>query len=523
MIFRLLIVDDEAPVRKGISRFINWEAIDCAIEDTASDGLEAIEKLRELSIDIVITDIRMPEADGLDLAQYISRKYPDIQVIILTGYADFTYAQTAIQYNVSDFLLKPISKEQVIKAVQNAQKKIIAARQTRRLEQTDLTFLKDQLLQELTDHPEDERLLQKLGEYGISLDCYYVAAFQIMSEDGEITALKELITAQHTEGCCRYNNLILCIFRPEPQNPDNSKYPADRCCEIMEMAKSMYGMEVSVGISGLHRVRNEYALAIPEAIHALACNFYTAGGITCHSDATPSPGEAALTAEEALALNELETAMINRDFDTVAAVVNSVFVRMKSRFAKSADVKHMCAMIYYVGFRVLMKKGKDNAAKPSASQTGELDGRVIRKIESSGDIFELEVIVKDFLEYIKKNMASTQAYSKIVQQAMAYIASHLPESLSLDQIAGEIPINPSYLSRTFKRETGHALTEYINVTRVERAKELLADGANLNYQVAEQVGFRDPAYFSSIFKKYSGMSPNEYRNRILKRGRAERE
>lgn len=525
MIFHLLIVDDEAPVRKGISRFINWEAIDCAIEDTASDGLEAIEKLRELSIDIVITDIRMPEADGLYLSQYISRQYPDIQVIILTGYADFTYAQTAIQYNVSDFLLKPISKEQVIKAVQNAQKKIIAARQTKRMEQTDLAFLKDQLLQELTDHPEDDQLLKRLEEYGISLDCYYVAAFQIMADDGEIKTLKELITSQHTEGCCRYNNLILCIFRPESQNLDKSGYPVDRCCEIIAMAKSMYGIEVWVGISGLHRGSNEYALAIPEAVHALACNFYTAGGVTCHSDATPSPGEAALTAEEALALNELETAMINRDFDTAASVVNSVFVHMKSRFAKSADVKHMCAMIYYVGFRVLMKKEKDRAAQAPAFQTGDgvLDGRVIRNIESSGDIFELQVIVKDFLEYVKKNMDGAEAYSKIVQQAIAYIASHLSEPLSLDQIAGEIPINPSYLSRTFKRETGHALTEYINVTRVERAKELLADGANLNYQVAEQVGFRDPAYFSSIFKKYSGMSPNEYRNRILKRGRAERE
>lgn len=515
MIFRLLIVDDEAPVRKGLSRFINWEAINCTIEDTASDGLEAIEKLKGLDIDIVITDIRMPEADGLCLARYVSEHYPDIKVIILTGFADFNYAQTAIQYDVSDFLLKPISKEQVMKAVQNAQKKIVAARQARRMEQTDLAFLKDQLLQELTDHPEDEGLLGRLEEYGIMAGRYYVAAFQLLAPGGEITALKEMIAAQQTEGCCRYNNLVIGIYGAEAVDCAADSL-VSQCREIREMASSMYGMEVSVGISGLHQGGGQYALAIPEAINALACNFYSAGGITCHSDATPSPSEGALTAEEALALNELEAAIINWDFEAAKAVVNSVFVRMKSRFAKSADVKNMCTMIYYVGFRVLVKKGK--GAHQTASGVDMMDGRVIKEIERSGDIFELESIIRDFLDYIRRDMQSREAYSKIVQQAMAYIGNHLSEPLALDQIAGEIPINPSYLSRTFKKEKGQSLTEYINQARVERAKELLADGANLNYEVAEQVGFHDPAYFSSVFKKYMGMSPNEYRNQVLKAG-----
>lgn len=515
MIFHLLIVDDEAPIRKGISQFINWEAINCTIEDTACDGLEAIEKLKELPVDIIITDIRMPEADGLYLARYVSAQYPDIKVIILTGYADFTYAQTAIQYNVSDFLLKPISKEQVIAAVQNAQKKIIAARQQRHMEQSNLTFLKDQLLQELTGHSQDEDLLDRLRSYGVSLDHFQVAAFQILPPGGEIPTLRELVAAQPWEGCCRYNNLVLGIYRAEKNSPgiqpDSSLFHdasmlMRRCRDIQEIARSMYGMELSVGISGAHKSGREYAEAVSEAIHALTRNFYSADSIACYSKDLPSQSGTALTAEEALALNELETAIISRDFHIATAVVRSAFIRMKSRFAKSADVKNMCTMIYYVGFRALVKKGKADESNA-----------MIQRIGASTDIFELESIIIEFLEYLENVLVKEESYSKIVKQAMAYIDSHLTLSLSLDQIAGEIPINPSYLSRTFKKETGQALTEYINQARVEKAKELLSDGSSLSYEAAEQAGFHDPAYFSSIFKKYTGMSPKEYKNRVLGR------
>lgn len=503
MIFHLLIVDDEAPVRKGISRFINWEAIDCAIDATACDGLEAMDRLKEYPIDIVITDIRMPGADGLKLAQYISSAYPDIKVIILTGYADFTYAQTAIQYGVSDFLLKPISKEQVIAAVQNAQKKIIASRQRCHMEQADLAFLKDQLLLELTDHPTDENLWSRLDEYHVDLAHYCVAAFQILPPGGDIGSVKELAAGQWRESVCyRYNNLILSVL---PAEEETDCVPAARltqCQDILDMAKSMYDLELSIGLSRPHRGCGEYAAAVSESINALTRNFYSASSIACHDENQPSLSSYTLTAEEALSLNDLETAIISRDFPRAASVVTSIFIRLKSSFAKSADVKNICAMIYYVGFRALVKKGKD------AAETGVMD-----KIKCSADIFELEEIIRGFLDYLSRELEEEEHYSKIVRQAMAYIDSHLPDPLSLDLIAGVIPANPSYLSRTFKKETGQGLSEYINLARIEKAKELLSARSSLSYEVALQTGFNDPAYFSSIFKKYTGMSPSEYKNR----------
>lgn len=501
MIFHLLIVDDEAPIRKGISRFINWDAIDCTIEDTACDGLEAMEKLKNLPIDIVITDIRMPEADGLELARHISEHYPDIKVIILTGYADFTYAQTAIQYNVSDFLLKPISKEQVVTAVQNAQKKIIAGKQRSHAGHVDLSFLKDQLLQELTDRPQDPVLLDRAQEYHIDLTHYCLAAFQMLPPAGDTAALKELVSGQITGGgCYRYNNLILAIV-PTPDH--TGAVPAgilSSCQELVQIARSMLGIELSVGISLVHHGSGGYGAAVSESIHALTQNFYSPSGIACYDDSLSAQSSYSLTAQEALALNELETALFGRDFLSAMAVINSVFIRMKSGFAKSADAKNMCIMIYYTGLRALAKRG---ITPPEDS--------IADRISHSADIFGLESIIREFLGSLQKELDEDGSQSKIVRQAVAYIDSHLPDTLSLDIIAGAIPANPSYLSRTFKKETGQALTEYINLARVEKAKELLSAGGSLTYEVAEQTGFHDPAYFSAIFKKYTGLSPKEYR------------
>lgn len=505
MIFHLLIVDDEAPIRKGISRFINWDAIDCTIEDTACDGLEAMEKLKELPVDIVITDIRMPEADGLELARHISEHYPGIKVIILTGYADFTYAQTAIQYNVSDFLLKPISKEQVIAAVRNAQKKIITEQQRSHLGQGDPTFLKDQLLLELTDRPQDPVLLNRTQEYHIHLEHYCLAAFQMLPPAGDIGVLKELIGAQMGDGCCyRYNNLILAIF-PVPDGADTVPDHTRTCCqELVQITRSMVGIELSVGISAVHHGSSHYGTAVSEAIHALAQNFYSPSGIACHDDSLSAQSSYSLTAREALALNELETAILGRDFSSATAVINSVFIRMKSGFAKSADARNMCIMMYYTGLRALAKRGK---TPPEDSITD--------RINHSTDIFGLESIIREFLGYLQKELDEDGNLSKIVRQAVSYIDQHLSDTLSLDVIAGAIPANPSYLSRTFKKETGQALTEYISLARIEKAKELLADNDILTYEVAERVGFHDPAYFSAIFKKHTGVSPKEYRAGVL--------
>lgn len=162
MTFKLLIVDDESTMRKGIAEYMNWNLIDCEVAGTASDGLEAIAFLGKHDVDIIITDIRMPEADGLAVAKYVFENCPEKKVILLTGYADFEYAKTAIQYKVSAFILKPTNKKELFEAVQAAQNQLLTSKHTDSITREKTAFLKEQFLLEMTDHPYQPQFAEKL-------------------------------------------------------------------------------------------------------------------------------------------------------------------------------------------------------------------------------------------------------------------------------------------------------------------------------------------------------------------------
>lgn len=500
MIFHLLIVDDEATMRKGLSSSINWGAIDCVISDTASDGADAIEKIKSQPVDIVITDIKMPEMDGLDLAKYIYENYPRIAVILLTGYAEFEYAQTAIRYNVSQFLVKPTSKDEVISAVKKAQQEIIVSKEQDSIAKNEFAFLKDQFLQELTDAPVTSETNDLLCKFRLPLDVYHVAAFQLSGKSHEISQLKEMIIQQKVNSYCfRYDNLILSIYFQDTLDPI-----IDNCNEIIQILKGLYSTSITVGISGVHHGVEEFQSATSEAIRTLSLNFYSTSSIAVF-DGQNIQAEHTLSADTTLSLFELETAILKRDFTTVSSITNALFMKLRSNFVDSANAKNICSQIYYLAFRVLVKY-----------QLLLPPDDFMAMINQSSDIFQLEHVVNQLLSFVQNTLTDAEhKYSHYIQDAISYIQSHLSEPLSLEDIAKHVHVNESYLSRTFKKECGYSVTNYITTLRMEKAKELLAENHILTYEVSFQVGISDPSYFSLLFKKHTGLSPKEYRNQFI--------
>lgn len=499
MIFHLLIVDDEAATRKGLSCFIDWESIDCTVTATACDGADAIRKIESSPVDIVITDIKMPEIDGLGLARYIYENHPQIAVILLTGYAEFEYARTAIRYNVSSFLLKPTPKNEIIDAVKQAQQKIIISKRQDSIAKNELAFLKDQFLQDLTCGYAGEDTQKRLEQFKISLDNYYIAAFRLDESPAEIHQLKELIIHQKTNSYCfRYNNLILSVYF------ENDPAPViENCQEIIRIPGQLYSMKVSVGISRLHHGAEEFSAAAYEAIHTLSLAFYSASSVSVFDRQNDQP-EYILSAEDTLSLYELENAIRRRDFSSAASITNALFLKLKSNLVNEADAKNICSHIYFLTFRVLAKYGLTLPRED-----------FLTMISRSGDIFQLEDIVGQLLAFTKKELtASRRKYSQSVQDAITYIQEHLAENLTLEEIARFAHMNSSYLSRIFKKECGCSLTEHITAARMEKAKEFLADTNLLTYEIAERIGINDSSYFSLLFRKYSGLTPTEYRNRF---------
>ncbi len=504
MIFKLLVVDDEATMRKGIANFMNWSSIDCQIAGTASDGLEAIDFLQKHDVDIVITDIKMPEADGLEVARFVYENNLNCKVILLTGYADFTYAQTAIRYNVSSFILKPTNKKSLFEAVQEAQKELIESKRNSSIAKEEIAFLKDQLLQELTDQPPTPELRERLVHFHLSLTHYYMAAFQMVPVNEDISVLKKIIISEKKNAYCyRYNNLILVIYFSEKEEMEVPLEILKNCREIIDIADSISSYHAAVGISHQHHGPDEFICAVSEAISALTKNFYSAENIAVFSGL--SNGESCdLSAESSMDLFQFENSLNNREFSQAQALLSNIFMKFKSNLVNSQDTKNICSQIYYICSRVLLK-----------NQCPTLSGTFLSGIHDSSDIFSLEKQVMKLMEHTKEQLlGSSRVQNKLVESAVHYICGHLSESLSLESIAEQLHISPSHLSRTFKKICNESLTEYINKMRINEAKKLLANSDILTYEIAELVGYHDATYFSSIFKKYTSVSPTDYRQKL---------
>ena len=484
MIFKLLVVDDEVTMRKGISNYMNWASIDCQVVGSASDGVEAMEFLKSQPVDIVITDIKMPAADGLEVARFVHENYPRTKVIILTGYADFEYAQTAIKYHVTSFILKPTNKKELFAAVQEAQKQLIVSQQQENIAKEGVFFLKDQLMQELTDHLCTEELKEKLLSLGLHMDCYYVAAFKPSSDEPDLSALNVYFQNQ-----------------PSASVPE---YILENCREISGIVKAFSSSEILTGISALHQSPEAFQTAVSEAIQALTHNFYSEQNISVFHTAGPEePAE--LSVENSLDLYQIESSLNNWDFQEAASVSSHIFSKFKTSFTNSQDAKNICSQIYYICCRVMVKKELD-----------PVPILYLEKLLGSRDIFALENTVTEIMEYTRENSMSAHAVPNyIIENTIRYISQNLAGNLSLDVIAQELHISPSHLSRTFKKATSGSLTEYINKERISKAKELLQNTNLLTYEIAEAVGYKDATYFSSIFRKYEGISPSEYKAKFF--------
>ena len=209
--------------------------------------------------------------------------------------------------------------------------------------------------------------------------------------------------------------------------------------------------------------------------------------------------------ENSLDLYQIESSLNNWDFQEAASVSSHIFSKFKTSFTNSQDAKNICSQIYYICCRVMVKKELD-----------PVPILYLEKLLGSRDIFALENTVTEIMEYTRENSMSAHAVPNyIIENTIRYISQNLRGNLSLDVIAQELHISPSHLSRTFKKATSGSLTEYINKERISKAKELLQNTNLLTYEIAEAVGYKDATYFSSIFRKYEGISPSEYKAKFF--------
>ncbi len=498
---RLLLVDDEAVIRQGLRQAVCWADYGIEVVGEARSGAEALQKARALWPDIVITDVRMSEGDGLSLAKRLPEILPDVRMIMLSGYSDMQYMMEAIKYGVRDYLLKPAGSSEILASVIKLRDEILVEKekhqQNSRIEHLiseSMDTLKALFFEDLlAGRLDGARALERARTLGVDLSgpkYGLIMAVPGAGRDWEMlqllsNQLEEFRPALHTRSSGAIAAILNVERVPEAQRLDAL---AGRLNGLVDpMAKLSAGACESLPELG----------ALREALEAMQARSIWFPAARC-LQARASEAFASVPESELLPLER--------------AIVQGVRSGNATAFSEGVDSL----------FRLLER------VKPARAQFQEILLGVARSIqvfsEDSGLYGVLEALfaspytVDRVKAAILESMNGVYSqYGPQIRNALTYMSEHFDSDLSLSDVAQVLYISPSYLTRLLKNATGRGFNDWLHLIRINKAKKLLEQSGLHHYEIAERVGYRSYKIFSEYFLKLAGMSARSYRESVMNR------
>lgn len=492
---RLLIVDDEYLVRDLLKYCIDWQEIGYRIVGEAETADEALELIDKLQPDVVLTDIRMPGTDGLDLSVRVKETYPDMKVLILSGHGEFQYAKKAIEAGVDNYLLKPINDEELIQVFGELRNKIREENEERKKRSRSIQAERDVLLFRLLfDQLNVNEMTYLEKEWFPHPGPCRVSVIEADRSIGE-DKLREVVSHWRASAARKpgtaviqdANRRIVIVSDGEKTN-------------MMEAFQSQPAKErTTMGMGNRKTRMAELGDSYREALIALRYAIVTGPG-----KVIPYSERKSMTNTDSnrkVSAGELEAAIKNGRKAEVLELLEAAL--------KTIDLDREDALL-----ALQMEAAKWDMRIRDTFEAGA--------IEHPSPIMELRTL-REILDYLKQSVDDSfrgsatgeNGSSQTVREVRRFLENHFADTeLSLTQVAEAFYLNPSYLSRVFKEESGFSFVEYLTKVRMDRALQLLRHTDKRVYEIAAEVGFKDPHYFSLTFKKINGLTPNEYRKKI---------
>ncbi|MDQ6422448.1 response regulator [Paenibacillus sp. LHD-117] len=535
--YKLLIVDDEVLVRDAIKHQMNWEEHGFRCVGDCEDGVEALEFVTRDMPDVVLTDIGMPFMDGLELTRRLADQYPEVRVIILTGYDDFDYAQQAIKLQAVDYILKPVTAAELGNVLRKLEGELDLARRQKQdyehLKQQlteNMPLLRDRFLERMmTSRLSKRQRLEGWDYYGLRWEGPYLIELAIdvdefVWSDSASTTDQQLIRF----AVCNVAQEIMgklagsAVFRDREDrvlallsgsDPDALEEEALQAAErIHEAVTAILPVKASIGIGQRAEWDGDIPFAHQSALSALDYRFVIGSNTIIRlSDMAQRnrPEALAVVAWE----NELITKLKTGTPEELERWVDHLFAAIREQLLPA----ELCQMYLQRIVLTLMHTLYETNGSSPVSSPG-----------MASPLHEIAKFVKldEAREWMKRLCAESvrairgrrEDYSvQQVAKAIEYVKFHYknPE-LSLKDVCQHISMSASYFSALFKHNTGKTFVEFVTDERMEKAKELLALTSMKSYEVAYEVGYGDPHYFSGAFKKHTGDTPTEYRLKTMK-------
>lgn len=536
---KVFLVEDEMVIRRGIKNSIDWEKEGYIFCGEASDGELAYPMIIKEKPDILITDIRMPFMDGLELCKLVKKELPNIKILILSGYDEFDYAKEAIRLGVTEYLLKPISSGKLLEALNGVSESI-----RREKEDKDLVRKYMEEMRENTEHEKQKFFEQMIAgnlsmadaletgkkyEMNLSAGMYNLLLFRFTlgeenRKSGELLGEAEYAIEKLTErleyvfefqrGVEGWAFLLMA---------DNEEQMSERVKELSkdleEIMKNYSTIAYFGGIGQPVARLRELEESFREAERALAARFtMELNRIISVEDIRMAQNVDTLDDIEITSFGEIEKTrtmlekfLNNGAEDEIDEFVDVYINELPEENLKSVLMRQYIIMDAYIVMMSFCEKIEGIEGEMQA-QSEELKNsmKTIQTLE------EIKNYIRMLLKKIigVRDTISGRRYSDIIEIAKDQIRkTYMSDEISLNTIAAEVGMSPSYFSSIFNKEMGKTFVEYLTEIRMDRAKELLMCSSMKISEIGYEVGYKDPHYFSYIFKKTQNCTPKEFRAR----------
>lgn len=529
---KVFLAEDEFIIREGIKNNIDWQAHGYEFCGEASDGELAFPLIQKTRPDILITDIKMPFVDGLALSRLVKKELPETEIIILSGYEEFDYAKEAIQIGVARYLLKPINGETLLQEIDSVaeiildkqKEKEIREKYQREMEENSLRDQMNLFQHLVTGDCSMEELLSVADKLDLKIMApwYSIVLLKIQSMkhdyeeySGSIVVADERIAKlaepEHVLIFDRALEGRAFLFKADSED-ELLAYQKEYLGDVKEVLSGYVNLRYFGGIgTPVNRLR-EIPASFEDASHAFAHRYLVAESCILDSSLLMQEGAAE---QEDFRISAVNPEQIDRakmqeflrtgDLDEVIYFVDEFFGKLDGGAMKSRIFRQYITMDAYfsiVDFLKGLGLQKDEIEAP------DQDSSILQDEKNA---MEYIVRIMDKALVLREKKASSR-YEDVVSEVIHYIEdNYAQEELSLNLLASHVNFSPNHLSMIFSQQTGQTLIRYLTDYRMNRAKELLRCSSKKSSVISMEVGYKDPHYFSYLFKKTQGMTPTQYR------------
>lgn len=532
--YKVMVVDDEDEIRLGIIKKINWEAMGFKVVGDAENGKDALEKAEKLHPDIVLTDIKMPFMDGLELVEHLGKVMPSTRVVIFSGADDFEYAHKAIKLNVVEYILKPINSIELTDILKRLKEKLDKEYEEKRNLETlynhyieSLPVLREQfLVSAIEGRITKDMWMTKCKKLDIDLKGSFYAVAIIEGEvSGKDKGKQKVISPNEghlipisikkivDENMWNYSNCVSFVYSDYVivlgafKTKEEIMNFIQGINEVCTSYEKIMGIQLSAGVGRCYEEPTSIRFSYRAAESALDYKLIMGSGKAIYIEDVEPESSIQLQFDE-----QQETAMLNAIKVSTEENIKKVFSNLIERF-ENLVLPFNQYRIYFMEIITSILK-LVQAYNLNMDEIFEENFNCYSYLDNFNNLEEIKnwfiSIALKINELIKKERINSSRL--LVEKAKAYVKRNYYDfDMSVEKLCSHLHVSPAYFSTIFKKETDMNFVNYLTTVRLEEAVKLLNTTDDKTYIIATKVGYAEPNYFSYVFKRKFGVSPSRYR------------